>query len=207
MLKYIPNKRKEKAMKIAKIFKKQLSSHTIVTTMYLLLSIMLVVPSFYYFIKNKTVYYFTQVFTYTFMKAETVWENYLNAIIYLLLFFLLFFCYFYFLKNRENIFQTKKKLFTFILLIGILFSIIIPTTSLDVYSYIGNGWVDSHYNENPYYTSVQDITNQYGKDQMLGKVARCWRDEPVVYGPVWSFICKCFTSFSFGNLNRSFAHF
>lgn len=77
---------------------------------------------------------------------------------------------------------------------------IVPTTSLDVYSYIGNGWVDSHYHENPYYTSVQDITNEYGPDQMLGKVARCWRDEPVVYGPVWSLICRVLTSCSFGNI-------
>lgn len=35
----------------------------------------------------------------------------------------------------------------------------------------------------------------------FGKVARCWRDEPVVYGPVWSLICRVLTSFSFGNID------
>ncbi len=34
-----------------------------------------------------------------------------------------------------------------------------------------------------------------------GKVARCWREEPVVYGPVWSLICKGLTSLSFGNID------
>lgn len=63
------------------------------------------------------------------------------------------------------------------------------------------GWVDSHYQENPYYTSVAKITNEQGYDQMLGKVARCWREEPVVYGPVWSLICKGLTSLSFGNID------
>lgn len=171
--------------------------------LYLLLSIILALPSIVYLLQNKTIYYFVQVFTYTFTKANSHYSNYSNAILYISLFFLLFFLYFALLKRAKQIFQTKKKLFSFITIVGILFSMIIPTTSLDVYSYIANGWVDSHYQENPYYTSVQDITNQYGPDQMLGKVARCWRDEPVVYGPVWSFICKILTKLSFGNITMA----
>lgn len=185
------------------ILKKQINSTTIVKIIYILCSVLFTVPSIIYLIKNKTVYYFTQVFTYTFIKSSSIVSNYINTIIYLSLFFTLFFCYFYLLKNISKVFKTKKSLFTFILLIGILFSIIIPTTSLDVYSYIGNGWVDSNYHENPYYTSVQDVTNEYGRDEMLGKVARCWRDEPVVYGPVWSLICKILTSFSFGKITNA----
>ena len=185
------------------ILKKQIENTTIIKVIYALCSILFVIPSIIYLIKNKTVYYFTQVFTYTFVKSSSMLENCINTIIYLLLFFTLFFCYFYLLKNIKKVFKTKKSLFVFILLIGILFSIIIPTTSLDVYSYIGNGWVDSKYNENPYYTSVQDVTNTYGIDEMLGKVARCWRDEPVVYGPVWSLICKVLTSFSFGKITNA----
>lgn len=168
---------------------------------YILLSLLLTIPSIAYLLKYKTVYHFIYVFTYTFTKSQTVWGDYLNTILYLCFFFALFFCYFYILKNSKKVLQTKKKLFGFIAVVGILFSIIIPTTSLDVYSYIGNGWVDSHYQENPYYTSVQEVTNQYGPDQMLGKVARCWRDEPVIYGPVWSLICKVITSVSFGKID------
>ncbi len=182
------------------ILKKQITVSKIVTSIYLVCSVIFTVPSIIYLIKNKSIYYFTQIFTYTFLKATTMIENYINTAIYLLLFFILFFCYFYILKNIRKIFKSSKSLFVFILLIGILFSIIIPTTSLDVFSYIGNGWVDSNYKQNPYYVSVQEVMNENGVTEMTGKVAKCWRDEPVVYGPVWSFICKILTSFSFGKL-------
>lgn len=176
-------------------------STKMVNMIYVLLSLALAIPSMVYLIQNKTVYYFIHVFTYTFTKAQSMNEQYQNAILYLCLFWLLFACYFYLLKNSKYVFQTKKRLFGFIIIVGILFSIMIPTTSLDVYSYIGNGWVDSHYHENPYYTSVQEVTNQNGVDPMLGKVARCWRDEPVIYGPVWSLICRGLTSISGGNID------
>ncbi len=172
----------------------------LLTICYFYISILFTIPSINYLIKNRTVYYFTQVFTYTFTKSSNMAHYYINALIYLALFFTLFFLYFAILKNINKVFQNKKKMFIFIAIVGILFSIIIPTTSLDVYSYIGNGWVDSYYNENPYYTSVQDVTNEHGWDEMLGKVARCWREEPVVYGPVWSLLCRFFTSFSFGKI-------
>ena len=179
---------------------KKINSDIIITIIYLFTSLLFTFPSIIYLIKNKTVYYFTQVFTYTFEKTNSIYDNYINTIIYLVLFFLLFLCYFIILKKINRIFKTKKSLFCFVIIIGILFSLIIPTTSLDVYSYIGNGWVDSNYHENPYYTSVQEVIDEHGPDQMLGKVARCWKNEPVVYGPVWSLICKILTSLSFGNI-------
>ena len=185
------------------ILKKQISSILLIKLLYLLCSMIFAMPSIIYLIKNKTVYKFTQVFTYTFKTAEIVLDNYINTIIYLVLFFILFFCYFYILKNSSKIFKNAKTLFIFIAIVGIIFSIIIPTTSLDVYSYIANGWVDSNYEENPYYTSVEQITNKHGFDEMLGKVARCWRNEPVVYGPVWSLICKILTFFSFGKITNA----
>lgn len=189
-------------MKINKnsTLKQEIGNDILLAIFYLVTSILFAMPSILYLIKNKTIYNFVYIYTYTFKAIKTVYDKYANAIIYLILFFLLFFLYFMLLKKVNKIFKSNKKMFLFIAIIGLLFSIIIPTTSLDVYSYIGNGWVESNYNENPYYTSVQDITNEYGKDEMLGKVARCWRDEPVVYGPVWQFICKILTSISFGNI-------
>lgn len=182
------------------IINKEINSDIILVISYLCASLLFAIPSIIYLVKNKTVYRVIYVFTYTFKNSKSVYDNYLNTIIYLGLFFLLFFLYFQIIKKISKIFKTTKSLFIFITIIGILFSIIIPTTSLDVYSYIGNGWVDSNYNKNPYYVSVQDVLDEYGQDQMLGKVARCWRDEPVVYGPVWSLMCKILTSLSFGNI-------
>ena len=188
-------------MKLEKsnLCKKQIKNKLIIIS-YLFISFLFTIPSIIYLIQNKTVYHFSQIFTYTFMSNNTTYDNYINAIIYLCIFFLLFFLYFIILKKVNKIFKTKKQMFIFITVIGILFSIIIPTTSLDVYSYIGNGWVDSNYNENPYYTSVDNIENKYGEDEMLQNVARCWREEPVVYGPTWSLVCKGLTSLSFGNI-------
>ena len=178
----------------------KIETNKLIIVAYLFTSILLAVPSVIYLIKNKTIYHFTQVFNYTFVKPQVISDRYINAILYISLFFILFFLYFAILKNVNKIFKTRKCMLIFIAIVGIIFSIIIPTTSLDVYSYIGNGWVDSNYQENPYYTSVQEIWNQNGPDEMLGKVARCWRNEPVVYGPVWSIICKTLTSLSFGNI-------
>ena len=179
---------------------KEIINNKLIKIIYLLTSLIFAIPSVIYLVKNKTVYYFTYVFKFIYLDLKNTNENLINTILYVSLFFILFSLYFYILKNSNKIFKNNKKMFTFIIIIGLLFCIIIPTTSFDVYSYIGNGWVDSKYNENPYYTSVQDVTDQYGGDEMLGKVANCWKNETVVYGPAWSLICKVLTSISFGNL-------
>lgn len=182
---------------------KKIDKENIIKIVYFFTSILFTIPSINYLIKNKTIYNFVHVFSYMYRNVSEKYELYINAIIYVVLFSILFLLYFNILKNINKIFKTNKRMFIFIAVIGILFTIIIPTTSFDVFSYIGNGWVDSHYNENPYYTSVQNVWDENGPDEMLGKVARCWRDEPVVYGPVWSVICKILTSFSFGNITAS----
>ena len=186
-------------MNIRKIFNKD----SIIKIIYFFTSVLLTIPSIIYLIKNRTIYNFVYVFSYMYRSATGEYEHYINAIIYVILFSILFLLYIKILKNISKIFETNKRMFIFIIIIGMLFAIIIPTTSLDVFSYIGNGWVDSHYNENPYYTSVQNVWDKNGPDEMLGKVARCWRTEPVVYGPTWSIICKALTSLSFGNITAS----
>ena len=186
-------------MNIRKIFNKE----SIIKIIYFFTSVLLTIPSIIYLIKNRTIYNFVYVFSYMYRSDTGEYEHYINAIIYVILFSILFLLYFKILKNISKIFKTNKRMFIFIIIIGVLFAIIIPTTSLDVFSYIGNGWVDSHYNENPYYTSVQNVWDKNGPDEMLGKVARCWRTEPVVYGPTWSIICKTLTSLSFGNITAS----
>lgn len=170
--------------------------------LYIIISLLLIMPSVMYLIENGTVYKFTQYFTYSMQKLDSQYQFMLNMIVFVLLFTVLAILYFYILKNLNKLFKNTKSLLIFIIIIGILFSVIIPQTSMDVYSYIGNGWVDSHHNENPYYTSIGDIIKQDGNiSQMFIKVARCWVEETVVYGPAWSLICKGLTSFSGGNIN------
>lgn len=185
------------------ILTKNISSNIVIKIIYFLTSILLAIPSIMYLIKNKTIYNFVYIFSYMCRNPIEQYELYINAIIYITIFSVLFLLYFKILKNISKIFKNNKEMFIFIFVIAALFLIIIPITSYDVYSYIGNGWVDFKYSENPYYTSVQQVWDKNGPDQMLGKVARCWRNEPVIYGPAWSIICKTLTSLSFGNITAA----
>ena len=184
------------------ILKKQVSLNQILPIVYVTISILWGIPSILYLAKNKTIFYFIGLFSYIFFNPNTKVISYIDTALYLLLVFSLFTTYIYILKRSKYIFNNKKKMFAFILIIGILFCFIIPSTSLDVYSYIGNGWVDSNYHKNPYYTTVQEILNN-NSDEMLRKVALCWRTETVVYGPAWSLICKVLTKISFGNITNA----
>ena len=169
---------------------------------YLLLSLLFVVPSIIYLIKNKTVYRFIWMRTFLFRLPTTQSEKLLNALLFFVIFSLLFLIYFLILKKHRKIFKNKKQIFTVIIIASLLFMIIIPYTSSDVYSYIANGWSAAHYKENPYYVSVGQIADKMGfSDRMFNKVANCWRYETVVYGPLWTMICTMLSSFSFGNID------
>lgn len=171
--------------------------------LYTCVSLIIAIPFINYLIQNKTVFKF--IFVNTFTASEYGQNNQiLNMVLFVLCFILLFLLYFAIIKNRDKLFKNIKQILIFTCLVGAIFALVIPVTSLDVYSYIGTGWVDSHYNENPYYTSISDIREQIEpetRDEMLLKVARCWIDEPVVYGPAWAFMCKLLTSISFGSID------
>ena len=170
---------------------------------YLFISMLFALPSIIYLAKNKTVYNFINMYSYTFITSNSKLINYVDTIMYLLTFLILFILYFAILKNINKIIKNKRQMFILIAIAGIIFCLIIPTTSLDIYSYIGNGWVDSNYHQNPYYTPVQEVLNNNGPDEMLVKVARCWKEETVVYGPAWSIICRILTCFSFGKITNA----
>lgn len=183
--------------------KRLLSKENMIKIAYVIISFIFTMPSLMYLIKNKSIYRFSYTFEYILQKKITPLSNCIDAVMYVLVFFILFYLYYFIIKNINNFFKSNKSMYIYIVVIAALFLIIIPITSYDVYSYIGNGWVDFKYSENPYYTSVQQVWDENGPDQMLGKVARCWRNEPVIYGPAWSIICKILTSLSFGNITAA----
>lgn len=183
--------------------KRILNKENIIKIAYVIISFIFTIPSIMYLIENKSIYRFSYIFKYMFQKETTPLSNCIDVVIYVLFFSILFYLYYFIIKNINNFFKSNKSMYIYIVVIAALFLIIIPITSYDVYSYIGNGWVDFKYSENPYYTSVQQVWDKNGPDQMLGKVARCWRNEPVIYGPAWSIICKTLTSLSFGNITAA----
>jgi len=171
---------------------------------YFILSIILVIPSITFLIKNGTIYEMKYYYTYIMDRIEYQYQLIINVAIFVSLFILLTIIYFYILKNISKIFKSKKQLMIFIIVIGIIFMLIIPQTSMDVYSYIGNGWTDAHYGENPYYTPILEIVKRDGNiSEMYGKVANCWVEETVIYGPAWSLICKVLSGISGGNIDMA----
>ena len=163
-------------------------------------SIILAIPSITYLIKNKTVYGFYYVWTYFFKIPANKAEMLNNALMFFLLITILFLAYMLIAKKCKNI--STKKIIVLVILVSIIFGVIIPYTSTDVYSYIANGWSSAHYGENPYYTSTGEITDKTGQsDMMFEKVANCWKYETVVYGPLWTLICTGLSAMSFGNID------
>ena len=183
--------------------KRILNKENIIKIAYVIISFIFTIPSIMYLIENRSIYRFSYIFKYMLQKEITPLSNCIDFVMYVLFFSILFYLYYFIIKNINNFFKSNKSMYIYIVVIAALFLIIIPITSYDVYSYIGNGWVDFKYSENPYYTSVQQVWDKNGPDQMLGKVARCWRNEPVIYGPAWSIICKTLTSLSFGNITAA----
>ena len=165
-------------------------------------SIVFALPSILYLLQNKTVYKFYYVWTYLFRMPETSNEKMINAILFFVLFTILFLIYVLIAKKYKQIFKSKKQIIISIVVVSILFAIVIPYTSTDVYSYIANGWSASHYGENPYYVSTGEIVDATGQNEpMFNKVANCWRYETVVYGPLWTAICTVLSWLSLGNID------
>ena len=97
-------------------------------------------------------------------------------------------------KFRKRVFKSTKSLIQFIIIIGAIYAIMIPTSSCDIYTYIARGRMQTKYHENPYYTSTLDIINKNPEDKIMYNVARCWWTEKATYGPYWEIIVKTFSS-------------
>lgn len=179
-----------------------------VLTLFIAVVVCFALPSILYLIKNQSIYRFIYQWAFVFKIPNTILQKAINTICFVGLMSIMFILYMLVIKHCNKIFENKKNLIIIICVISVLFALIIPYTSTDVYSYIANGWSDSYYHENPYYKSVGQISDEYQvKDQMQNKVANCWRYETVVYGPLWTLICRILTSISFGNIDVALAIF
>ena len=179
-----------------------------VLTLFIAVVVCFALPSILYLIKNQSIYNFIYQWTFIFKIPKMISAKWINTISFIGLMSVMIILYILIIKHSNKIFKSKKQLIIAICIISVLFALIIPYTSTDVYSYIANGWSDSHYHENPYYKSVGQVSDKYQtRDQMQNKIANCWRYETVVYGPLWTLICKLLTSISFGNIDVALAIF
>lgn len=173
--------------------------------MFVLLCLGFISPSIAYILSGRKIIDLVSSFTFFFTNPtrEITPAKVIGTIFFVGLFIAISFIYYKILKNHKKEFTSTKKVAIFILIISVLFFIMLPLTSTDVFYYIGTGWSEAHYGVNPYYTSVNDVlagSQEAAHDEMLLKMQGIWSGQTIVYGPVWPLICKILSGLSMGSL-------
>lgn len=169
-----------------------------IKNIYIFISLVLTTPSIVYLAKNKTIMNFNEWFTFFLKNPQTSIEAILNMMAFGIVIISLFLLYAIVLKKHKDFFKDKIRMFTFIAIISVIFTIAIPFTTSDIFYYMGTGWIDAKYNKNPYYVSVKEAREKIQNDELLDRTG-VWEGQTVVYGPLWAYICKNLSRLSFGN--------
>lgn len=180
------------------------NENIIIKILFVLSCIMFAIPSIGYYIKNKTVFKFEQWFKFLLNDTDRITQTF----IYILILAALTSIYFLIIRNRKKIFKNTKRMFIFIAIVAIIFVAVIPFTCSDVFYYLGVGRINSEYNQNPYYTTIKEFVEQGDNSKYLEQdtvlaqgYINDWSDSTVVYGPIWTLICRIVASMSFGNID------
>lgn len=183
---------------------KFINSKKIILIIFMLASILFVTPSVKYVLENKTVLNFNEYFRFTLDDTNRIEQS----IIYLVILTILTIFYYFIVKNRDKLFKNNKQMYIYIAIISLIFVMVVPFLSSDVFYYLGIGRIDSVYGQNPYYVTIKDFVesgdnSQYlEQDTVLAKgYENDWRNTTVVYGPVWTLICTIVAGISFGNID------
>ena len=171
----------------------------------MLATILFALPSILYLIQKRTTLQFGPYFQFLY---DAPINRVTQTIVYIILLTILSGLYFTIIRNRKEMFQNTKKMFLFIAIIAILFIAVLPFTCSDVFYYLGIGRLDSAYHQNPYYITIKEFVEQGNHDQYLQTDTvlaqgynNDWADSTVVYGPIWTLICKLIAGITFGNLD------
>lgn len=184
---------------------KKNTRNNLIKFLFIIASILFAMPSVIYLIQKKTVYQFGPYFQFLYdMPVSRATQT----LLYILLLTILSILYFAIIKNRKDLFRSAKKMFLFIAIIALIFVAVLPFLSSDIFYYLGIGRLDSTYHQNPYYTTIKVFVEQENNsnycqtDTILAQGhTNTWADSTVVYGPVWTLICKLVAGLSFGNID------
>lgn len=165
--------------------------------LFFIVTLAIATPSVLYLIRNKTIINFKEWFTFFLRMPNNKLEPIIGAICFGILLLALFYYYFRIIKNTNTEFKNFKSIIIYVIIISCIFGIMLPFTTSDIFYYIGTGWIDAKYEENPYYTTVKEVRLQNPTDEILQRTG-VWENQVVVYGPLWALICKCISYFSFG---------
>ena len=175
--------------------------------LFIILSVLLIIPSIIYLIQNKTVLGFETY--YNFFINENINKN-ISTTIYLILFISITGIYLKMIEKKD-MFSNIKEILKYVAIVAGIFVIMLPWTSSDIFYYMGVGELDSIYNQNPYYVTMEEYYEQNGKnidDEILEQGANnVWANTTVVYGPIAQLIFKICTLVSFRNIDLCLAIF
>ena len=187
--------------------KKQNQINVFIKVLFPVIAILFAMPSIIYWMQNKTVLNFGPYFQFLY---EMPISRATQTILYLFLLAGLVGFYWLNIKRRKEIFQNSKKIFFFIAIIAIIFIAVLPFTCSDVFYYLGIGRLDSNYQQNPYYVTMKEFVEQGENKQYLETDTvlaqgyhNDWANTTVVYGPVWTLICKLVAGVSLGNIDMA----
>lgn len=177
---------------------------------FLSVSIALLLPTIYYVVRGAGIFNLVTDFSFFYLAGnnEITIPKIIGTGAFLLVFILLFVLYLKIVKKEAKLFQTNQSLACFVILISIVFACVLPMNSTDIFYYMGTGWSEAKYDVNPYYTSVEQViqeNEEAKRDEILLKTPKIWRNDTVVYGPVWPMICKVLSGLSAGSLPLALA--
>lgn len=183
---------------------KQKNWTKIIKPIFIILLIISTIPSIIYLIQNKTILNFNQYFTILFNDTDRLEQT----LIYIIILAIITTLYVLILKNRDKIFKNIKQVYIFIAISATICIFIIPFISSDIFYYLGIGRLDSKYGQNPYYTTITEFVESEDNAKYLENdttlsagYSNPWSDTTVVYGPIWTLICKIIAGMSFGNID------
>ena len=110
------------------------------------------------------------------------------------------------IKKNKEIFKNIKQILYFVAIVGLFFVVMIPFESSDIFYYLGIGKLQSTYNQNPYYQSIKEYVDNNNVDMSNDTVLKkgysnYWSNTTVVYGAIWTLICRIIAGMSFGNVD------
>ncbi len=165
---------------------------------YILICIAFIFPSILYLIINGNIENFVGYYSWTFKRYNEAQKLIVDSSIFLIFLVLILFTYFKIIKSEK--FGDIKKVYKYIVIVSLIFFIGLPNMSSDIFYYLGVGWLDANYNQNPYYVSVKEYRENNIKDDVILNNTGFWSESTSVYGAVWTLISKITSFLSFGSL-------
>ena len=169
---------------------------------FIILSIAFIIPSIIYLIKNCTVLGFENYYNFFINDGK---NKVLSTMVYITIFLSLSAIYLYFIKKKD-IFKNIKQLLIYVAGVSVIFLVMLPWHSSDIFYYMGVGELNSVYGQNPYYETIKKYVNENPKvieyDSIMKQGNKnYWSNTTVIYGPIAQLIFSTVTKVSFKNIN------